>query len=150
MSPHEWLMAEVDELARNRARLCSLCRRRSRFWPTHPGTAVRAAGRGWSDRCESCVLAPIFVAAALENKRPDPADRRHVRQLQAEEVQQQINEIEQLPPGAECLDALTMLYLQLQLLADELHNEEQGLRVIAGGRVGNRWIQSSAYLGEAH
>lgn len=87
------------------------------------------------------MLAPSLVAAALENRRPDPAERRHVRQLQAEDVQQQINEIEQLPPSAECMDALTLLYLQLQLLADELLNEELGLRVIAGGRAGSGWLR---------
>lgn len=73
-------MVEMDELATNKVRLCSLCRRHARFLPTRPETVVRAACRGWSDRCETCVLAPDLFAAALHNRRPLVAYRLSVRE----------------------------------------------------------------------
>lgn len=134
MIPHEWLMAEVDELATNKARLCSQCRRRARFWPTRPETVVRAAGRGRSDRCETCVLLSDLLAASLHNRRPSVAFRLRVRVNQAEAVLEQIRDIEQLPPAAEREQALQMLYLQLQMLAEEVWSGGVGLKVLPGGR----------------
>lgn len=140
MVPHEWLMAEVDELSRNQARPCSVCQRRTRFLPTRLETLMRAAGRGFSDRCMTCVLAPDLVAAALEGRLPSAEYRRGVRQQQAEAVLQQIADIEQLPPSAECEQALTMLYLQLQVLAEELTQDKPELRVIEGGKTEVTWL----------
>lgn len=51
----------------------------------------------------------------------------------------QIKEIERLTPDAECAQALTMLYLQLQMLADELRNEGLGLRVLPSGKATSSW-----------
>jgi hypothetical protein len=139
MIPREFVMAEVAELAHNQARRCSLCGRQARFLPTRAGTLVRAAGRGWSDRCSTCVLAPNLVSSVLTSERPAAEFRRQVRHYQAGTVLAQVRDIEKLPPSDEREQALQMLYLQLQQLADELVNEGTPLRVIAGGRAPLRW-----------
>lgn len=139
MIPREFVMAEIAELAHNQARKCSLCGRQARCLPTRPGTLLRAAGRGWSDRCSTCVLAPNLVSSALTSERPTAEFRRQVRHYQAGTVLEQVRDIEKLPPSNEREQALQMLYLQLQQLADELVNEGTPLRVIAGGRAPLRW-----------
>lgn len=139
MIPREFVMAEVAELAHNQARKCSLCGRKARFLPTRAGTVVRAAGRGWSDRCSTCVLAPNLVCSVLTSERPTAEFRRQVRYYQAGTVLAQVRDIEKLPSSDEREQALLMLYMQLQQLADELVNEGMPLQVITGGRAPLRW-----------
>lgn len=134
MTPRSFLLAEVEELATNQARRCSVCRQSVRFLPSQPGAAMRAAGRGWSDRCATCVLAPYLVWSVLMEQRPSAKSRRQARRSQAKAVLAQVRDIERLPPSLKREQALEMLYLQLQQLAEELAAGKPQLQVIAGGR----------------
>lgn len=44
MTPRSFVLAEVEELATNQARRCSVCRQIVRFLPRQPEFAMRAAG----------------------------------------------------------------------------------------------------------
>ena len=144
MTPRSFVLAEVEELATNQARRCSVCRQIVRFLPRQPEFAMRAAGRGWSDRCATCVLAPYLVWAVLVEQRPSAESRRQARRSQAKAVLAQVRDIEQLTPSLKREQALEMLYLQLQQLAEELAAGKPQLQVIAGGRaaIAMRWTSA--------
>ena len=102
---------------------------------------MRAAGRGWSDLCATCALAPYLVWSVLVEQRPSAESRRQARRSQAKAVLAQVRDIEQLPPSLKREQALEMLYLQLQQLAEELAAGRPQRQVIAGGRAASamRW-----------
>lgn len=139
MTPRSFVLAEVEELANNQARRCWICKQRVRFLPRQPGAVMRAAGRGWSDRCTTCVLSPYLVWSVLMEQRPSAESPGQARRSQAKAVLAQVRDIEQLPPSLKREQALEMLYLQLQQLAEELSAGTPQLQVIAGGRSLTRW-----------
>lgn len=146
MTPRSFVLAEVDELASNQARTCSVCRQKVRFVPRQPGVAMRAAGRGWSDRCATCVLSPELVCSVLMHVRPLAEHRRQIRHCQAKAVLAQVRDIDQLPPSRKREQALEMLHLQLQQLAEELAAGPPLLQVLAGGRAEARWLPTEHSL----
>ena len=139
MTPRRFVLAEVDELATDQARTCSVCGQKVRFVPRQPGAVMRAAGRGWSDRCATCVLAPELVCSLLMKTRPLAEVRCQVRASQAKAVLAQVRDIEQCPRSLKRDQALEVLYLQLQQLAEELAAGTPQLRVIPGGRAPVHW-----------
>jgi len=122
-SDEESLLAEADELVRDRAVRCDRCRRGMRFFPLRSGVAVRAFGRlhGW--RCIDCLVGSRMVASYLFGVGIVPADWLAMCQELAADVVAQFDELRRAharEPRAVFADALDRLCMQLQILGEAI------------------------------
>ena len=119
----ESLLAEADELVRDRAIRCDRCRRSMRFFPVRGGVAVRAFGRlhGW--RCIDCLVGSRMVASYLSGVGIVPADWLALCQGLAADVMAQLDELRRAharQPRAVLAEALDRLCMQLQILGEAI------------------------------
>lgn len=119
----ESLLAEADELVRDRAIRCDRCRRGMRFFPSREGMAVRAFGRSHSWRCTDCVVGSRLVVSYLSGVGIVPADWLALCQGLAADVTAHFDELRRAharQPRAVLAEALDRLCMQLQSLGEAI------------------------------